>query len=288
MIVCDWSAERRFTRAPVLAASGDRSGPTVLIEGRRAPFGVLGLHSHQPRDYQAGDVDFVQSLANVLGDAVERLHRRRSLTAILILGLDHFKLVNDSLGHQIGDELIAAAAPRLRQAVRSSDTVARFGGDVFGILIDDISGEHEAIELAERIASVFTRPFVLDGSEHFVTTSIGISVAHGAELGEDLIANADAAMHRAEERGRARYELFDEPIRARAISRGGRDTTITEAIVAMSHALSLGIVAEGAETPAQVAELSQMGCDFVQGFHYSRPVPAAEITRMLQDGPAWA
>ena len=85
MIVCDWSAERRFTRAPVLAASGDRGGPTVLIEGRRAPFGVLGLHSHQPRDYQAGDVDFVRSLANVLGEAVERLHRRRSLTAILIL-----------------------------------------------------------------------------------------------------------------------------------------------------------------------------------------------------------
>ena len=69
----------------MLAASGDRGGPTVLIEGRRAPFGVPGLHSHQPRDYQAGDVDFVRSLAIVLGEAVERLHRRRSLTAILIL-----------------------------------------------------------------------------------------------------------------------------------------------------------------------------------------------------------
>jgi predicted signal transduction protein with EAL and GGDEF domain len=80
--------------------------------------------------------------------------------------------------------------------------VARFGGDEFGILLEDISGEHDAIETAERIAGVFTRPFVLDSQEHFVTTSIGISLARGAELAVDLIANADAAVHRAKERGR--------------------------------------------------------------------------------------
>ena len=94
--------------------------------------------------------------------------------------------------------------------MRSSDTVARFGGDEFGILLEDIAGEQDAIEMAERIAGVFARPFVLDGNEHFVTTSIGIALAEGGERAEDLIRDADAAMYRAKERGRARYELFDE------------------------------------------------------------------------------
>ena len=110
-------------------------------------------------------------------------------------------------------------APRLKQAVRLSDTVARFGGDEFGILLEDISGEHEAVEMAERIAAVFTRPFVLAGREHFVTTSIGIAIARGGELAEELIRDADAAMYRAKEHGRARYELFDEVMRGRAIAR---------------------------------------------------------------------
>ena len=154
-----------------------------------------------------------------LEHALARLRRRGTKAAILFLDLDRFKLVNDSLGHQVGDELLAAAAPRLRQAVRASDTVARFGGDEFGILLEDISGEREAVETAERIAAVFTRPFVLAGSEHFVTTSIGIALAQGGELPEELIRDADAAMYRAKERGRARYELFDEDMRDRAIAR---------------------------------------------------------------------
>ena len=206
------------------------------------------------RSYSSGDVHFLQSLANVLADALERqatedrirhsalhdpltglpnrvlfldrldqalarLRRRDSLCAILFLDLDHFKLVNDSLGHQVGDELLAEAAPRLKQAVRGIDTVARFGGDEFGILLEDIEGEHEASQMAERIASVFTRPFVLAGSEHFVTTSIGIALARGGELAEELIRDADAAMYRAKEHGRARYELFDEVMRGRALAR---------------------------------------------------------------------
>jgi len=411
-----------------------------------------------------------------LQQATERLRRHRdSLTAVLALDLDRFKLVNDSLGHKVGDELLAAAAPRLKQAIRSSDTVARFGGDEFGILLEDIGGEHDAIDMAQRIAAVFTRPFVLDGAEHFISTSIGIALAEGGELADDLVRDADAAMHRAKERGGARYELFDELLRGRAISRlrvendlrralerdeltldyqplvslrdgslvsvealvrwdhpdrgrippadfipvaeengliepigrwvldracrqaarwyrdrpdspplsmsvnlsaaqvanrgladvvagalrtsgldpaclaleltesvlvgedpdlletllalkrlgvalvlddfgtgysslsyltrlpldalkvdrsfvaglgvEARDTAVTEAIVAMSRALSLRVVGEGAETAEQVAELRRLGCDLVQGFHISRPVPAAEITRLLTMGP---
>jgi diguanylate cyclase (GGDEF)-like protein/PAS domain S-box-containing protein len=512
-VVTDWAHERRFERSEVLEGLGTTSGLTVVIEGRRGPFGALGFHSQAPRVFKQGDVDFVQALANVLGDVVERqltdddirhraLHdpltglpnrllfldrvgqaterqrrRRDILTAVLVLDLDRFKLVNESLGHRAGDELLAAAAPRLKQAVRSADTVAHLSGDEFGILLEDITGEQDAIEMAERIAGVFARPFVLDGDEHFVTTSIGIALAEGGERGEDLLRDADAAMHRAKERGRARYELFDEALRGRALSRlrvendlrraldrdeltlhyqplvslrdrqmvsvealvrwdhpergrispadfipvaeengliepigrwvlehacrqaaewcrarpdaapltmgvnlsaaqlanpalaqtvatalrvsgldpsclaleltesmlvgdteqlsetlvalkalglrlvlddfgtgysslsyltrlpldslkvdrsfvdglgtESRDTAVTEAIIAMSRALSLRVVGEGAETEQQVAELARLGCDLVQGFYFSRPVEAEEITRMLTEGPAW-
>jgi diguanylate cyclase (GGDEF)-like protein/PAS domain S-box-containing protein len=254
VIVTDWAIERRFSKSPALRDGGMRSGVSVAIEGPAGPFGILGVQSRHTRKYRAGDVDFLQSLANVLADAFERqatedgirhralhdhltglpnrvlfldrvehalarLRRRRSPTAILFLDLDRFKLVNDSLGHHVGDELLAAAAPRLKQALRASDTVARFGGDEFGILLEDIAGEQDAIETAERIAAVFARPFVLAGSEHFVTTSIGIALAQGGELPEELIRDADAAMYRAKEHGRARYELFDELMRGRAIAR---------------------------------------------------------------------
>ncbi len=254
VIVIDWEREQRFHRSRALEEIGARSGISVVIEGADGPFGVLAAHSVHLREFGPGDVAFLQSLANVLADglqrqateddirhralhdsltglpnrvlfldrlgqALTRLPRRGSLAAILFLDLDRFKLINDSLGHQIGDELLAAVAPRLTQALRSSDTVARFGGDEFGILLEDISGEHDAIEMASRIAGVFARPFVLAGTEHFITTSIGISLARGGELPGELIRDADAAMYRAKERGRARYEVFDELMRGRVIAR---------------------------------------------------------------------
>jgi diguanylate cyclase (GGDEF)-like protein len=254
VVVPDWSEETRFEQSRMLRELGVRSGASVTIDAPAGPLGVLAVHSTTPRDYAAGDIDFMQALANVLADALERqaiedgirhralhdpltglpnrvlfldrlehslsrLERRSSLAAILFLDLDRFKLINDSLGHQVGDEPLAAAAPRLKRAVRASDTVARFGGDEFGILLEDVSSELDAVQMAERIASVFTRPFVLAGSEHFVTTSIGIALARGGELPEEMIRDADAAMYRAKERGSARYELFDEAMRGRAIAR---------------------------------------------------------------------
>jgi diguanylate cyclase (GGDEF)-like protein/PAS domain S-box-containing protein len=255
VVVVDWASEKRFACSPVLDDQGVRSGLTVAIEGRDGPFGVFGVHARRPRAYSRGDIDFVQSLANVLADALERqstedaiqhraLHdpltglpnrvlfldrlehtlarlRRqpRSLAAVLYLDLDHFKLVNDSMGHHAGDELLAAVAARLKHALRPSDTVARFGGDEFGLLLEEIATERDAIAMAERIAAVFARPFVLEANEHFVTTSIGIALAEGGERADELIRDADAAMYRAKERGRARYEMFDELMRGRALAR---------------------------------------------------------------------
>jgi diguanylate cyclase (GGDEF)-like protein/PAS domain S-box-containing protein len=512
VVVEDWNTETRFEQ-PDFRGRRTGSGLSVKIEGgSRGPFGVLVVQSMRSRGFAPRDVDFLQALANVLADALERqavedaireravhdpltglpnrvlfvdrlehalarLGRQQSLAGILFLDLDHFKLVNDSLGHHVGDELLAAAAPRLKHALRGSDTVARFGGDEFGILLEDIASERDAIETAERIAATFARPFVLSGSEHFVTTSIGIALATGGERADELIRDADAAMYRAKDRGRARYEVFDEGMRGRAIERlrmendlrralerdqlrleyqpvvslvnlsiigveallrwrhpergeippsefipiaeengliepigrwvlenacrqaaqwyasrpdsapiamsvnlsavqvarrtlpevvraalsstgldpaclsleitetvmvrdadgltdilqalkalgvrlvlddfgtgysslsyltrlpldvlkvdrsfvdglgnEPRDTAITETIIAMSRALSLDVVAEGVETPEQVRELSRLGCTAAQGFHFSRAVPAREITDALERGPVW-
>jgi diguanylate cyclase (GGDEF)-like protein/PAS domain S-box-containing protein len=254
VIVTDWETETRFRPTAPLELTRTRSGMSIVIEGRSGPFGVLGVHCEHPREFSTMEVDFVQALANVLGDAFERqrteddirhralhdpltglpnralfmdrlahalahLSRRGTSAAVLLLDLDRFKLINESLGHAVGDDLLTAAAPRLKQMLRASDTIARFGADEFGILLEDIAGEQDAVEMAQRIAGAFNRPFVLDGTEHFVSVSIGISLAGGGERAQDLVRDADAAVHRAKDRGRARYELFDEALRGRAISR---------------------------------------------------------------------
>ena len=254
VVVTNWAKEDRFVPSELVRTSGAKSGITVAIDGLDSPFGIMAAYSLNPREYTAGDVDFIQSLANVLAAALERqtaeddirhralhdaltglpnrvlfldrleqalarLRRHPGLVAVLFLDIDRFKLINDSLGHQAGDELLAVVAPRLRQAVRPSDTVARFGGDEFGILLEEIPSEHVATATAERIAAVFARPVVLHGNEHFVTASVGIALAQGGEPADALIRDADAAMYRAKERGRARYELFDEVMRGRALDR---------------------------------------------------------------------
>jgi diguanylate cyclase (GGDEF)-like protein/PAS domain S-box-containing protein len=512
VVVTDWESDGRFSESRVLEV-GARSGIAVTIEGLDQPFGVFAVHSTRPRQYGAGDVDFVQAIANVLADALARqatedeirhralhdsltglpnrilfldrlehalarLRRGESLAAVMFLDLDRFKRVNDSLGHHAGDEILTAVAPRLKQALRPTDTVARFGGDEFAIVLEDIASEVAATQAAERIAAVFARPFVLGSAEHFVTASIGIALARGGERADELVRDADTAMYRAKEGGRARYELFDDDLRARAVSRlrmetelrlalerrelrlayqpvvslrdetitsieallrwehpargvippdefipiaeetgliepiGSRvldeacrqaahwhsampdqvpvtisvnlsavqiansvlpdtvamatraadldpatlrleitesvllaetgrltdtlaglrelgvqlvlddfgtgysslgyltrlpldalkvdrafverlgrdahDTSITEAIIAMAHALSLPVICEGVETERQLAELRRMGCDQVQGFYFSPPVDARTITSMLIRGPSWA
>jgi diguanylate cyclase (GGDEF)-like protein/PAS domain S-box-containing protein len=257
-IVPDWEQETRHTMPPVLRAFGTASSLAVVIDGKSRPFGVLDVHATEAHRFSAKDVPFVQAAANVLADAIERhaadqalryrvlhdsltgLPNRLSFVdalgealgkatisgtpvGILFLDLDHFKLINDSLGHHAGDALLRAVAPRLRAHLRPGDVVARFGGDEFGILIDRLADEGEAVAIADRVATAFTQPFSLDGVDHFVSASIGVAVSRASEErainAELLIRDADAAMYRAKEGGRARVVLFDAEMRAGAVRR---------------------------------------------------------------------
>jgi diguanylate cyclase len=143
--------------------------------------------------------------------AITQAQRKDSRLAVMMLDLDRFKEVNDSLGHSTGDELLKAAADRLKSVVRGYDTVARLGGDEFILLlteIDDISG---AAEIAERIVELFQRPFELQQRELYVTTSIGVAVYpdHGSDI-DTLLKYADIAMYLAKGNGRCNYAIFGE------------------------------------------------------------------------------
>jgi diguanylate cyclase (GGDEF)-like protein/PAS domain S-box-containing protein len=167
-----------------------------------------------------------------LGLALSRLERRPGLAAVFFLDLDYFKVVNDSLGHSAGDQVLVAVADRLQQCLRDGDTAARLGGDEFAVLCDDLIDEGEGVQIAERLgAAIAARPVSLAGRDLVVTVSIGVAFAtQSSQRPEALLRDADAAMYRAKERGRARYELFDAAMRARAVARLETESALREAI----------------------------------------------------------
>jgi diguanylate cyclase (GGDEF)-like protein/PAS domain S-box-containing protein len=165
-----------------------------------------------------------------LSQAADRLKRSPGhLFAVLFLDLDHFKLINDRLGHAIGDQLLIEFARRIERELRSSDGVSRFtegqpiarlGGDEFTILLDDLHSASDALRVAQRILDLMKQPFNIEAHELFINVSIGVALSStGYERPEDLLRDADVAMYRAKSGRRGRVELFDAKMRASAVAR---------------------------------------------------------------------
>ena len=254
VVVPDFSKEPRFQPAPLLREHGVAAGASVILGGRGRPFGVLGAYTTSPRHFPSDEVNFLQAVANVLGDAVareqteaqmrhqalhdpltglpnrtllldriqqwrERARRHGGWAALMFVDLDRFKVVNDGLGHDAGDALLVRVASRLASTVRAGDTVARLGGDEFMILCEDVTGDREAQDTAERVMASLEAPFALQGHRRQVTASIGVVVADAARDLDALMQDADEAMYRAKARGRDRWEMFDQAMRERSRNR---------------------------------------------------------------------
>jgi diguanylate cyclase (GGDEF)-like protein len=153
------------------------------------------------------------------------------LFAVLFIDLDRFKNINDSLGHSYGDLLLVAFAKRLERILRPVDTLARFGGDEFAILLSTIVSPDDVVRVATRILEDLTTPFELEKSSSFTSASIGIALSStGYDRPEDILRDADTAMYRAKENGKGRYELFDKDMHAKAVSRLRLERDLRQAI----------------------------------------------------------
>jgi len=268
VIVHDWATEERFKPHPAIKALGIASLVHAVVRGGRdgKPWGVVTITSSEPNRFSSHDVHFARSIANVLAGAIERrrvedairhralhddltglpnralfldrlehalaqMERRDSTVAVIFIDIDQFKVVNDSLGHQAGDRLLQSIAPRLMAALRPGDTIARFAGDEFVVLCEGLGGEEGAITVGERLLECFADPYSLGDREHFVSASVGIAVPRrGSTSAEDLIRDADTAMYRAKERGRARLAMFDEHMRVRTLIRMRIDHDLRRAV----------------------------------------------------------
>jgi diguanylate cyclase (GGDEF)-like protein/PAS domain S-box-containing protein len=158
---------------------------------------------------------------NLLMDRLEhaqaRVLRRREVLAVLFMDLDDFKVINDSLGHAVGDRLLVAVAERLKACVRPQDTISRLGGDEFVALLEDLRDESDAVRVAQRIIEGLQIPFTVDGNK--LHTSISVGIAFSSAPAGDLLRAADTAMYRAKENGKGRCEVFEQDMHHKALLR---------------------------------------------------------------------
>ena len=244
-------------RARPLRAHGVLSGVSVIVGGDpAAPLGLLGAYARRHVSFTPHDLDFLQSVAHVvagvvehrrieerirhdalhdpltglpnrtllrdrLGSALARAGRSGRPLAVYCIDVDHLKLVNDSLGHHAGDDLLRALGPRLAAQLRPGDTIGRFAGDGFIVVCEDVADEAGAVAVGQRLLNAFSAPFPLPSGTRHATASVGVVVAHaGSGRGPDeLIGDAEGAMYRAKELGRARVELSDPQARERRLAR---------------------------------------------------------------------
>ncbi|HBW36206.1 bifunctional diguanylate cyclase/phosphodiesterase [Desulfosporosinus sp. BICA1-9] len=167
-----------------------------------------------------------------LKQALARAKRKQGKLAVMFLDLDRFKLINDTMGHNLGDRLLYHVAERVRRSLREGDTIARQGGDEFLVLLPEIMDDHEVVTVSERILGVFAQPIILDGNEVYVSTSIGISLYpnDGTDL-ETLVKQADTAMYYAKEKGRNNCQFFTSGLNIKANQRLATENSLRKALV---------------------------------------------------------
>jgi len=238
-----WSDEYRLRRADGSYAYiydrghviRDETGKAVRVIGAMADITVR-KEAEERLSYLA-QFDSLTGLPNRhlfsdrLAQTLVQAQRYNRLVGVMFIDLDRFKLVNDTLGHGAGDKLLKEVAARLVQCMRSGDTVSRFAGDEFGVVLSDLRNAGAASLVAQKIIDALAEPFNLDGQESFISASIGITLFPGdGEESGALIMNADAAMYRAKEQGRNNYQYFTPKMNTRARERMQTEVALRRAI----------------------------------------------------------
>ncbi|HUS12970.1 MAG TPA: EAL domain-containing protein [Pyrinomonadaceae bacterium] len=256
----------RLKQSEIFKLHGICSGIDMTVYGHDSPYGLLGAYSSANRQFSEEDVNFLKSIANILGTAVERkkseeklaylaqfdpltglpnrslfrdrlaqtltiAQRNGSLVGVMFADLDRFKNVNDTLGHDIGDQLLLHAAERLSNCVRPGDTVARLGGDEFALILFNLAKADDCALIAQKVVIALAPPFDLKGQQVFITASLGIA-AYPADGGDSdiLLKNADTAMYRAKELGRNGYQFYVPDMNERAVERLAMEVALRGAL----------------------------------------------------------
>ncbi|MBP1759861.1 MAG: domain S-box/diguanylate cyclase protein [Firmicutes bacterium] len=230
----------------------NKEGITIAIENSAAPIrdrddSIIGAvlvfrdvsykRNHMKELAHQAQHDALTGLPNRLlfnehlKHALARAKRKKSRLAVMFLDLDRFKLINDTMGHSLGDQLLHDVAERIRQTLREGDTVARQGGDEFLVLLPEIKDELEAALVAERILGLFTQPIILESNEIYISTSIGISLyPNDASDLETLVKQADTAMYYAKEKGRNNCQFFTVGLNMKANERLSTENSLRKAL----------------------------------------------------------
>ena len=244
---------------------------------------------HDPLTALSNRADFAERLARALADATGR---EDGGVAVLFLDLDDFKVVNDSLGHAVGDQLLVDVAARLLNATRGCDAVARLGGDEFAVLLRGVRGDRDSITVAERILAALRRPLTLEGREVRVGASIGIAHPAAGDGAEELLRNADAAMYWAKQRGKNAYELFAPAMHTEVLARLEIEADLRRAVEG---------IGDGGEFHLVYQPVIALGGDRVAGFEallrWTHPrrgpvppmefIPCAEATGLIAALGRW-
>jgi diguanylate cyclase (GGDEF)-like protein len=222
-------------------AYGQREQEMLLALAEHVSLALNDASARQAIDTALGDAvhqathDALTGLPNRalvldrLEHALAQTNRRNKGLAVLFLDLDHFKTVNDSLGHGIGDEVLVTVAGRLTREARAADTIGRLAGDEFVVICEDV-GLDEALGLAQRLADAVAEPTTMFGRETVLTASIGIAHTNRGGQADEMLRDADVAMYRAKERGRSRIEVFDHAMRTRILERIETEQALRRAI----------------------------------------------------------